>query len=641
MSLALLVAALALSAGTQVALRGGSQPLGIALALAALAAGFAAARLEPADEPTPRAAALPWRALAPPRPAVAACGALALLLVLVLQAADRAYGVQLAAWTLSALAWSAAYLPRGGPRRVRFGGEAALVLGLVALGLTARLARLAELPGGLYGDEAEFGLRALALLEGQRLAPFSVIFDLHPTLFHFVQAGGMALAGRDVGGLRFASALAGGLSVLPLHLLLRRDLGVAGAAAGALLLAVSPLHVHLTRLGSNNAWVGLCTVSALAALLAALRSGRAAPAVWAGSFLGLAFYFGNKAVGLPVLLAAALLVAGAAGALPVRRQWRLLVLGVAVAGLVFLPELVHYLRTDWYGPLLAHPMRKLVALGAPAGQPGAATLGGQLGRALLTFVYLTDRSPFMPRAGFPIVAAGEATFLLVGVALCLARPRRPLAAFLLGWLAVGLATTALGKDPPQANHLIGVAALPAAGAAFALQRLGASLARAAARPALAPAATLLLALPIAAASAHAYFVADASRWLMAETTEVGRAMRELAPTHQLVLVTPPMSWDLNSTFKFMAPGVRVKDKHVSLDPEAAWFEPADRDVAFIVDGRSARLLAAIRARYPGGELQERRGPAGELRAAVVLVSRDEALRVARSLSERGARPGSR
>jgi hypothetical protein len=299
---------------------------------------------------------------------------------------------------------------------------------------------------------------------------------------------------------------------------------------------------------------------------------------------------------------------------------------------------VHYLRTDWYGPLLSHPMRKLVTLG---GEPGAATVGGQLGRALLSFVYLTDRSPFMPRAGFPIVAAGDAALLLVGVALCLGRPSRPLAAFLLGWLAVGLAIGALGKNPPQANHLIAVAALPAAGAAFALQRLAASLARAAGRPALAPAATLLLALPVAAASAHSYFVAGASRWLIAEITEVGRAMRELAPTHQLVLVTPPMSWDLNSTFKFMAPGVRVRDKHVALDPVAPWLEPGGRDVAFVVDGRRAALLAAIRTRYPGSEVQERRGPAGELRAAVVLVSGEEALRVARSLSERAARPGSR
>jgi hypothetical protein len=102
-----------------------------------------------------------------------------------------------------------------------------------------------------------------------------------------------------------------------------------------------------------------------------------------------------------------------------------------------------------------------------------------------------------------------------------------------------------------------------------------------------------------------------------------------------------MSWDLNSTFKFMAPGVRVRDKHVALDPDAPWFEPDGRAVAIVVDARRAELLGRIRARYPEAQIEERRGPAGELRAAVVRISREEALRVARSLSERAARPGSR
>jgi hypothetical protein len=641
--LALLAAAFGLSALAQWALRSGALAAGVAAALAALAAGIAAARLggEPEGAPATPAPALSWHALRPPRPGLAGCGALALLAVLALQAADRAYAAQLVAWAFAALALAGAYLPRVAAARFALDGEAALVLALVGLGLAARLVRLGEVPGGLYGDEAEFALRALALLEGQSLPPFSVAFDLHPTFFHFVQAGGMLLAGRDVGGLRFASAVAGGLSVLPLYLLLRRELGVGGAAAGALLLAVSPLHVHLTRLGSNNAWVGLCCVSVLAALLAALRSGRAAPAAAAGAFFGLCFYFGNKAIALPAILAAVLLVGGVAGAFPLRRQWRLGALALAVAALVFLPELIHYLRTDWYGPLLSHPLRKLARFGAAVGAGPPVSVADQLSRALLTFLYLPDRSPFMPRPGFPILAAGEATLFLVGIALCLGRPRRPLAALLLGWLAVGLATCALGHNPPQANHLIAIAALPAAGAAVALQRLAASLARAAARPGLAAAAALLLALPVAAQSVHAYFVAGASRWLIAEITAVGRALSELAPTHQLVLVTPPMSWDANSTFRFLARGVRVRDKHVDLDPAAPWFEPTGQDVAFVVDGRRASLVAAIRARYPGAELRERRGPAGELRAVVVLVAREEALRVARSLSAPAARPGSR
>jgi hypothetical protein len=643
MSLGLLAAALGLSVLAQLALRGGSQAGGAAAALGALALGALAARLArgPESERPAPAPALPWSALRPPRPEAAAAGAALLALVLALQALDRAYLAQLACWALSVLAWSAAYVPRGAPRLQPVRGETLLVLSLVALGLAARLIGLAHVPGGLYGDEGEFGLRALALLEGTRVPPFSVAFDQHPTFFHWVQAGGMLIAGRDVVGVRFASAVAGGLTVLPAYLLLRRDLGIAGAAAGALLLAVSPLHVHLTRVGSNNAWVGLCTVSALAALYAALRTGLPGAAVHAGTFLGVCFYFGNKAIGLPPTLAAALGVTAAAGAAPLRRQWRLGVLLLGAALLVFLPEAVHYLRTGWYGPLLSHPMRKLVDLGAPGGPGPPAVLAAQLGKALLTFLFLPDRSPFMPRGGFPIVAAGEAALGLVGLALCLGRPRRPLAGFLLGWLLVGIAINVLDRNPPQANHQIGVAALPSLLAAVAICALGAALARALRRPALVPAAVASLAALVASQSAYSYFVAGANRWLIAETTEVGRAMNELAPTHQLVLVTPPMSWDLNSTFKFLARGVRVKDKLVDIDPRARWFTPSGRDVAFIIDARSAKLLPLIRARYPRGELQERRGFAGELRAAVYLVPGAEAERAEAGLSAPAVRPGSR
>ena len=634
---ALLAAALGLAAAAQLALRSGTQGMGIAAAVAAVAAGIAAARAGPPDAAPQAAPVLPWRALRPTRPRAAALAALALAVVLLLQALDRAYAFQLAAFAISALGWSAAYVPLR--LRAPAPREAWTVAGLLALGLLTRVAFLGEVPGGMYGDEAEFGLRALAILDGRPLPPFGVAFDQHPTFFHWVQAAGMAVAGRDVAGLRFASGLAGALGVPALYGLLRRDLGRAGAAAGGVLLALAPLHLHLTRIASNNAWVGLCTVAALGCACAALRSGRPAPAVWAGSVAGFCFYFGNKAIGVPPVLAAALLAAAAGGAQPVRRQWRLGVLAVAAALLVFLPELVHYLRTDWYGPLLRHPLAKLVVLDAPGGPGAPAVLAAQLGRALLAFLYLADRSPFMPRPDFPILAAAEGAFCLVGIALALGRPRQPLSGVLLGWLAVGIATLALDRNPPQANHLIGIAALPSAFAALAVQRCAEALARLADRPRLAPATSLALAAAIAAQSASAY-LGDGRQWAMAATTEVGRAMGELAPTHQLVLVTPPMSWDLNSTFKFMAPGVRAQDKLVDLDPAAPWFAPGGRDVAFVVDARRAELLPAIRARYPGGSLEERRGPAGELRAAVYRVPAAEALRVARELSARAGRPGS-
>jgi hypothetical protein len=665
--LALLASALVASAAAQAALRGGARAAGIAAALAAFAVALAAGRLARADaggegpaegggerafpdrgwegapaERGANAALAPWRALLPQRPAAAVLGAVALAATLALAAADRAHGAQIAGLALSLLAWNAAYVARGGatagaeraaatPRWT----EAAVVAALVALGLAARLVALGRVPGGLYGDEGEFGLRALALLEGRPLPPFAVEFDQHPALFTWLQAGGMSLAGRDVAGVRLASALAGALVVAPAYLLLRRDLGLAAAAAGAALVALSPWHAHLTRIASNNAFVSLCTVASMTAAYAAARTGRAAAAVSAGTFFGVCFYFGNKAVALPPALAAGLAALALAWPLA-RRHWRLAPLALAAALLAAAPELVQYARSGFYGPLLSHPLRDLVDLDAPGGPGPTAALAAQLGRALLTFVHLPDRSPFQAHGGWTLVAAGEGALLLVGVALALARPRRPLHAFLLGWLAVGLATLVLDRDPPQAHHLIGAATLPAVFAAVALRALSAQVGAAWARPALGAAVALALAAAAAAQGAHAYFVAGARRPAIGEITEVARAMAELAPSHHLVLVTPPMSWDLNSTFKYLARGVRAQVKLVELDPARRWFDPPARDVAFIVDARRRALLPAIRARYPASEVRERRGPWGEVRAVVVLVSRAEVERADREL---GARRG--
>jgi 4-amino-4-deoxy-L-arabinose transferase-like glycosyltransferase len=591
--------------------------------------GIAAGRLARGDDATVRPDCAPFP-LRPPRPAFAAAGAAALVLVLGLQAADRAYGVQLAAWALSALAWSAAWLPRGF-RLTRPGAEAAIAVALLAVGLAARGVALGSLPAGFYGDEAEFGLRALDLLRGGRIAPFTVVFDDHPSLYHWIQASGMALFGTGIAGVRAAAALAGGLTVPFVYWLLRRDLGRGGAAAGALLFAFSPLHVHLTRLASNNAWVGLCTAAALAALYRLIRTGVPPAAVHAGSWLGLCFLFGNKAVGLPPALLAALAGAALGGNVALRRAARPALLVVAAALLVFLPELVHYARSDWYGPLLEHPVRKIVDLDAPRGPGPGAVIAQQAAAALLTFVVQRDRSPFDPGGGFTIVGAAEGAFALIGAALALARPRRPLAGFLLGWLAVALATNALDTRPPQANHLIGVAMLPAAFAALAVHAAARALAAALRRPALVPAFALALAAGTAAQSAAFYARAALSGSSFAITTEIGRVMAERSSTCDIAFVTPRMSWDLISTWKYMAPGVRGSAKLVELDPRARWIVPSGRDVAFVVHAGRIRLLPVLRARYPDAAVEERRGPLGHLLAAVVVVPAAEIARTERAL----------
>ena len=617
-ALALLSVSLAAGAGAQALLRSGASTAGgLAIAAGALALAFAAGRAvfpgPPADAGA-RGASGP--SLAPERPRLAALSIASLAFALAVQHVGRAPLASLAAWATAVLAGNAAYpFPRAERSRGPWWREHAVAAALLAVALAARAPDLAGTPGGLYGDEAAFGLRARALLAGERIEPFGLGLEQLPALWTWLQAGAMALLGDGVPGLRAASVLASSLAVPLLYTMLRREVCAAAAAGGALGLALSPWNVHFGRLALNESWVVLCTVGALGALMAALRSRAAAPWVRAGTWLGLCFYAGNKAVLLPPVL----LGAGGAAWLALRPAhpgpppWRPALLLLATASLVFAPQLAHLFAGHWHGVLVSHPQRWLAL---PAGAGAWAAQLALVGRALLD---QPDTSVFTAWPGMRIVGAGEATLLLVGLGVALARPGLPLAALLLGWLGSGLASLLIDRQPVQLHHLVLLAAAPAAFGALALHAAAELSTRVSANAALGRAAALALAASVAAQGAHAYFVAGARRWSYAEITELGLAMRELAPTHHLVLATLPMSWDINSTLLFLAPGVRARDKRVELDPARAWLEPPGRDVAFLVDGRRTDLLARIRARYPDAPVEERRGPPARLRLAVVRV----------------------
>jgi hypothetical protein len=210
---------------------------------------------------------------------------------LVLQAAERAFAVQLACWLGSVIAWYSAYGPRARtpssqPLDAR---DWWAVGGLILLGLATRATYLGVIPAGLYGDEADFARSALSVLHGTPPPPFATGLGFTPTLWTWIMAGGMALGGTGVGGLRLASGLGTSLAALPLYGLLRRDLGRATAIAGGVLVACSSLHIHLSRLGLSEAWLPILLPATLAALLSAVRGSEPRPYVLTGIGLALCF----------------------------------------------------------------------------------------------------------------------------------------------------------------------------------------------------------------------------------------------------------------------------------------------------------------------------------------------------------------
>lgn len=562
-------------------------------------------------------------ALRPERPWALAFALGTLLCAVLLSAGDRLHGLQIAAWGLACVGLQLAWWPRGfRPLANVSGREIAVVVTLLVCTWIARIYDLEHIPYGLYGDEGEFGLVGIPLLEGGRLPPFATAWDHHPTLFAWLQAAGMSIAGIDVGGVRLASACAGGLMVLPLYVLLRTGFGFWAAVAGCAFLATSPWQIHFTRLASNNAFVALFTTAAMAALYLGVRKPRAYTWVALGTFLGLGFYFGNKAIGIPAMLIGGWIALACTGGAGVRRQWRLWGLALFVAALVMAPQLYYWAtHAEWYEAVAKHPNMNMLDTKSIDGHTWGTLALDQLERSLFAFHYFHDESAFRVVIDVPFLARAEAALHWVGLAACLALARRPLPALLTTWFWLGLCGILLAKNPPQANHLIGMGAVPAALAGATVHLLWIHLGSLGPLRALRGWIVAALIAGVSAQSAREYFVEWAEGWSIAEITEIGRAMTAYEPSHHLVLMTHRMMWKQNSTLRFAARGIEARDKVIQARPEYRWFEPTERDVAFIFDARRRDLLRSVTRRYPNAPVIEHRDDRGKLRALVIELPR--------------------
>ena len=122
------------------------------------------------------------------------------------------------------------------------------------------------------------------------LAPFGSI-TAFPWLYPYVQAGAVAILGRNLEGLRAVSAALGALTIPALYLLARTLFDRKTALIAALVLATFPPHVNFSRIGLNNVADPLFGTLGLAFLARGLKSGRRMDFAIAGTAAGLTQYF--------------------------------------------------------------------------------------------------------------------------------------------------------------------------------------------------------------------------------------------------------------------------------------------------------------------------------------------------------------
>ncbi|MGI8801247.1 MAG: ArnT family glycosyltransferase, partial [Solirubrobacteraceae bacterium] len=158
----------------------------------------------------------------------------------------------------------------------------------------------------------------------------------------------MGLSGRVFGFSSFSmllpEALCGVGSVLVLHDILKRTMGHRAAIAAALILAVTPIFVAMSRFNNPDAVLVLTELGAAWGLVRALQSGRTRHLVLAAVFVGLAFNVKMLEAYLVVpTLVLTFLIAGHGGLR--RRMLQLSVAGGAMTAVSFV----------WYGAMMLLP----------------------------------------------------------------------------------------------------------------------------------------------------------------------------------------------------------------------------------------------------------------------------------------------
>ena len=356
-----------------------------------------------------------------------------------------------------------------------------LLAGVLVVAAVVRFPGLHRIPAGLYCDEAAIGYNAYSILETGRdehgtLLPlfvpsFGVSFKNPVYLYAAIPA--IAVFGLDEASLRSTSGAFGIAAVGALYLLGAALYGQRVGLVAALLLAVSPWHVHFSRVAFELISLPALFVAGLALAARYLgEGGRRRHLVLAAVLFGLTPYaYAVASVFVPAMLFAFALLHRA----ELRRRWR----DVAVAGAVLAAVLVPFILFHLLEPL---SMQRFGLIGiVQPGRPWSEVAGHFAAnyRQYLSADFLFHHGdPIVRHAvrGYGQNLASLAPWVGLGLAGALRRPRH--GALLVAWLLAFPVAAALVNETPSATRsIVGaplfplLAAIGLAGAWEALGRL--------------------------------------------------------------------------------------------------------------------------------------------------------------------------
>jgi streptogramin lyase len=371
-------------------------------------------------------------------------------------------------------------------------------VGLFVLALLPRAWNNADLPFGVWFDEAEAGLQARTFLHTGLYTPITDTYGRDASLFYYGISAAQALIPDPVEAGRLVAAIFGAACAPLVYFLGRELFGWPVGLVAGLVLATQRWHLDVSRLGWDPISLPFFAILGFWLLALALRTCSWRNFAWAGLALGLGMhaYIGFRV--LPLVAAVLLLYGG------FRQRWAptlfagRVAITLAAALLTALPVVIFAVQDPIaFNGRFAQTL--ILAEPVPTAQK-VAEIWSNVQKHGLMFHVSGDMNGRHNLPGAPMLDATSGLLMMLGLAQCVVRFFDWRSWLVFGW---GLASMAGGVftipyEAPQAMRTLGttplLALLVALGAVLVLDRLAAFVPRFDWRPAVAVATAVTLAI---------------------------------------------------------------------------------------------------------------------------------------------------
>ena len=334
----------------------------------------------------------------------------------------------------------------------------AIVLALLLLGVALRLPGIGSTPPGLYHDEAQHGLDAAAVLNGDLSFYFEANNGREPLFIYLVTAA-VAVLGRTPMAIRLPACFAGILTLAATYDLARTLWDRKTGRWALAILAVTFWHIQLSRVGFRAVLLPLFTALAMSQLAKGVRYRHRRHWIAAGALYGASWYTYMAARFTPIAIGCVMVYAVCCHRARVRALWRFILLATVVALIVLLPLGIYTLAR----PDIVLARTGQVSIFSEEIHHGHfwATLGSHILKTAGMFTIRGDRIWRHNLAWRPVWDPALGLAFAIGLGVTLATCRRDAgAALVVIWTAAMTLPTLLAEDAP--HFLRGVGVLPTA-----------------------------------------------------------------------------------------------------------------------------------------------------------------------------------